>query len=199
MFEPGALPTSAAETVWTESTTMRSGAISAAAARMRSTSSSAKRKSGPPTTPSRCARRPTWSIDSSADAMSTRRPTAVMAAATWRTSVDFPTPGSPPRSSTAPGTNPPPSTRSTSPIPTGTRVGAPPPASARGIGTGGGPVAAFFGFDRSSTSGSSSRHCGQKPIHLGATYPHPEHAKEVVTVRDAIDGLRHGSPTPAPR
>ena len=41
--------------------------------------------------------------------------------ASWSASVDFPTPGSPPRSTTEPGTSPPPSTRSSSATPVATR------------------------------------------------------------------------------
>ena len=56
------------------------------------------------------------------------------AAATAITSVDLPTPGSPPRRTRLPGTRPPPSTRSTSPIPAPIRAASAsaPPLRARG-------------------------------------------------------------------
>ena len=56
-----------------------------------------------------------------------------MASASWRQSVDFPMPGSPPISTTLPGTSPPPSTRSSSAMPVSARGDASAGTSRSGI------------------------------------------------------------------
>ena len=79
-------------------------------------SDSAARYSSSRSAPVRSARSRTWAADSSPVTYSTR---VAALAATSSSSVDFPTPGSPASSTTAPGTSPPPSTRSSSDTPVG--------------------------------------------------------------------------------
>lgn len=77
-----------------------------------------------PAAPRRLARNLICRADSSPDTYSTFSPAMAMLAHTCVSSVDFPTPGSPPTSTTDPSTTPPPSTRSSSPIPQGRRCAA---------------------------------------------------------------------------
>ena len=104
-------------TVCTESSTSRLGECSSTWPSTTPRSDSAARNSSSCRAPVRSARRRTWAADSSAVTYSVRRPVAAHRAATSSSSVDLPTPGSPPSSTTAPGTSPSPSTRSSSPIP----------------------------------------------------------------------------------
>ena len=66
--------------------------------------------------------------DSSAEASNTSAPVTATEASTWKSRVDFPTPGGPKTKVTEPGTKPPPSTRSTSTTPVGMAC-APPPST----------------------------------------------------------------------
>ena len=71
--------------------------------------------------PRRAARSLTWAVDSSPVTRIARRPVAEIAPSAVRSSVDLPTPGSPPTSTRLAGTSPPPSTRSSSGTPVGMR------------------------------------------------------------------------------
>ena len=129
--------------------------------------------------PSRSARRATWRADSSAVTYRHGPPPApATAARAWSSSVDFPTPGSPPSTVTDPGTSPPPSTRSSSSSPVGTGRTASPTASAMGMGTDGATSAAPG--RRSAATGCSVRvplasQAVHHPIHFGASAPHSLH------------------------
>ena len=91
-------------------------------------------------------------------------------ASAWRSTVDFPTPGSPPSSVTEPGTTPPPSTRSSSATPVG--IGSTPSIGTSPIGRAGSttaPIAtAAGGASTSSTIVFHSPQPSHRPAHLGA-------------------------------
>ena len=171
---PGALSIVSSHMVWILSitTSARLGSASSEAAISRTLIAAAS-CSGASSSPKRCARIRTWSIDSSPEIYSTRRPLRATAAAACSISVDLPIPGSPPTSTTEAGTNPPPSTRSSSAIPAGARGGgavtpcsptnwmrafAPRPAVARGSAA-------------SSTSVFHSPHASHLPAHFEYTAP----------------------------
>ena len=103
-----------------ESITIACGFSDEASDRMRSTPVSVRTRTRSVASPSRVARRPICSADSSPLTYSTgsRRDSADRA---WISRVDLPTPGSPPISTTEPATSPPPSTRSSSDSPVGVR------------------------------------------------------------------------------
>ena len=113
---PGEPSTSALAMVCTESTTSRSGLTASTWPSTAARSVSAARKRSSRRAPMRSARSRTWAADSSPVTYSAR-PRSANRAATSSSSVDFPTPGSPASSTTAPGTRPPPSTRSSSSTP----------------------------------------------------------------------------------
>src|SRR5439155_27273506 len=118
----------------------------------------------------------TCSADSTAVANNTSRPEAAAAIRTWRTSVDFPTPGSPESRLTEPATNPPPRTRSSSPTPVGRRPSTAGPTSDTGTAVGAEFGAARrTGVARDSTSSIIVFHSpqpGQRPTQRGAVVPH---------------------------
>src|SRR5690606_14902764 len=104
---------------------------------------------------------------------------AARAPANWSRSVDLPTPGSPPSSTTEPGTSPPPRTRSTSDHPVAIRSYDPSRASERVTAVAGVALADFPAASPTSTRGSPEPHCGQKPIHFPDRKPHVAHLKAV--------------------
>jgi hypothetical protein len=167
---PGAVPRSGSNTVWIESTTTTAGARASRWATIRGSEVSATSHSDGAVTPRRSARSATWRADSSAVTYRQVAPRATEARA-WSSSVDLPTPGSPPTTVTEPGTSPPPSTRSSSGSPVGTGSVASPIASAMGMGTEGAMLVPA-GSSTSSTSEPLASHAGHQPIHLGASAPH---------------------------
>src|SRR5258705_48038 len=124
--------------VWIESTTTSAGRRARADSMIAPTSLVARTATasaaGPSPRPSRDARSRSCPADSSPVAYNTPPCTAAIPPATWRSSVDFPTPGSPPMSRSDPGTIPPPSTRSSSGMPVGSRSTAGSPDAERGTG-----------------------------------------------------------------
>src|SRR5438128_7844027 len=94
-------------------------------------------------------------------------------------SVDLPTPGSPPSSTSAPATTPPPSTRSNSATPVETRGVSTPVISVNGIGDESAEShaagASAVAITRSSTNVLHCWHDGQRPIHFGDVAPHCWH------------------------
>src|SRR5215470_404060 len=91
-------------------------------------------------------------------------------------SVDLPTPGSPPNSTSAPATTPPPRTRSNSPIPVVTRGTSAHVISPKRTGDES-QEAGFFttGVIRSSANVFHCWQPGHRPIHLGEYDPHCWH------------------------
>ena len=112
---PGAEPISCDQSVCTESITQTAGRSRSSVAQTASSSVSA-RISTPSQPPSRAARSFTCATDSSPVTSSARRSREIAPSA-FRSSVDLPTPGSPPTSTSDAGTSPPPSTRSSSGTP----------------------------------------------------------------------------------
>ena len=117
--EPGAEPISDEKSVCTESITQTSGRSRSSVAQTVSSSVSA-RISTFPAPPRRAARSFTCAVDSSPVTSKARR-SFEMAASAESSSVDLPTPGSPPTSTSEAGTSPPPSTRSSSGTPVESR------------------------------------------------------------------------------
>ena len=96
-------------------------------------------------------------------------------AATSSSSVDFPTPGSPASSTTAPGTRPPPSTRSSSATPVGrARAVSSSTSAIRRAGDDGAPAATRLGPAAAATCSNVPHawHDGQRPTHWAACCPH---------------------------
>ena len=118
--EPGADGNSAAVIVWIESTTSTFVSVRFASASTLPNDVSASTCKLSPDKPSRRARWLTWRRDSSPVAYRTAIPPSNLLLICC-SSVDLPTPGSPPSSTTAPGTSPPPKTLSNSPKPVATR------------------------------------------------------------------------------
>src|SRR5262249_4693431 len=89
-------------------------------------------------------------------------------------SVDLPTPGSPPNSTSAPATTPPPRTRSNSAIPVDSRGASTPVISLNRMGTESqdGGASAATALTRSSTKVFHCWQEGQWPIHFGDVWPH---------------------------
>ncbi len=96
--------------------------------------------------------------------------------------MDFPIPGSPPRSTTEPGTRPPPSTRSKPGRPVARRGRCSRPISPIDTACGdAAPGAARTAAARtSSTNEFHSPQSGQRPSHFGDAEPHDWQAKTVV-------------------
>src|SRR5262245_33593480 len=96
-----------------------------------------------------------------------------MVARALSSSVDFPTPGSPPSRTSEPGTSPPPSTRSSSGTPVAIRSASCASTSTRrrslGASAGRGPPS------RSSTSVPNAPQPGQRPSQRPAAVPHSAH------------------------
>src|SRR6185503_14606532 len=94
--------------------------------------------------------------------------------ATSSISVDFPTPGSPPRRISAPATTPPPRTRSNSAMPVGVRGASAPTIASNATGIESHVGRAFYvvGVERSSTKEFHSWHVGHRPIHFVDMYTH---------------------------
>ena len=195
--EPGADPTSGEWRVCTESTTQTAGRSWSSVAQTTSRSVSARisTRSQPP---SRCARSFTCATDSSPVTRSARRSREIAPSAVRR-SVDLPTPGSPPTSTSDAGTSPPPRTRSSSGTPVEIRSASSTSTSTRRRGgrarAGCVPRA---GAD-SATSVPNSPQPGQRPSHRPEVYPHSVHACWTAatfamrsTVRTGSDGSRAG-------
>ena len=127
------------------------------------------------TGPRRSARSRTWWADSSAETSSTRCPAAARAARTWRSRVDLPMPGSPPRRVTEPGTSPPDSTRSNSSTPVGRATAS--ETSTDDSGTGIDDRSRASTAETSGPSWASSTrvfhspHEGQRPAHRAVVDP----------------------------
>ena len=105
---------------------------------------------------------------------SARIPTFAVCAATDKSNVDLPTPGSPANKIAAPGTNPPPSTRSNSLTPVGFALAADRSTSPIGVAlcvTAPGTSDKRFGALISSTV-PHAWHSPQRPTHLFALHPH---------------------------
>src|SRR5438477_687238 len=133
----------------------------------------------PASSPSRTARRPICSGDSSPETYSVGTPADSSRAAHCSSSVDFPMPGSPPTRMTDPGTTPPPSTKSNSARPVFHRSTAPLPTSDSRTGGLSG-ADAVRRSDRptvrrissgSSTSVFHAPHASHRPAHLGCSAP----------------------------
>ena len=172
---PGVPPTSAAATVWMESTTSRSGRIWSAAATMASTSRSAASSTRGWASPgARPAGRPGRPIPRRWPPGPCPRPRPGRpppGAAGWT----CPPRARRPTSSVAPGTRPPPSTRSTSSMPVRRRTASSGPMAVSGstrAARGGAPRPGPAG---TSVSGAEPPQPGQKPIHLGLVYPQASH------------------------
>ena len=208
--EPGAEARSAVHSVCTESTTATAGrsAASVAITTSRSVSATTAIRPAPPM---RSARRRTWAGDSS-PATSSTGARAAMRASAIVSSVDLPTPGSPPTSTSEPGTRPPPSTRSSSPTPVSRRSASAAGTSASATGRRGSappPPRRFSVVACSSTSDDHAPQEGQRPCHLTCAAPHSWQAKRVsartaigrATVAPASDGTIPPpcSPSPSPR
>ena len=97
-------------------------------------------------------------------------------AATSSSSVDFPTPGSPASSTTAPGTSPPPSTRSSSATPVGrARAVSSSTSAIRRAGDDGAPAATTLRAPAGAAICSSvpqAWHDGHRPTHCADCCPH---------------------------
>ena len=100
-------------------------------------------------------------------------------AAIWRSSVDFPIPGSPASNMTDPATIPPPSRRSTSGMPSSVRGSSPPGCSDSGVASTG-PAAAWNGRaagveGRLDSANSAyvpqAPHAEHRPSHFGLVWP----------------------------
>src|SRR5215210_1028825 len=141
-------------------------------------------------TPKRRALRATCRVDSSPETIKHPSPRYPI---TCKSSVLFPTPGSPPTSTIEPGTMPPPRTRFSSPTPVPIL---PPSRSARTSRKAIVAPAAFFGafvfsaraakptaFLSSCTSSTKVLHSpqsGQRPSHFGSVCPQLEHTNFVL-------------------
>ena len=163
---PGPPSASAVDIVWMESTISRSGRSSSRCPTMAPRSDSAARYSSSRNAAVRSARSRTCPADSSPVTYNTR---VAAFAATSSSSVDFPTPGSPASSTTAPGTRPPPSTRSSSDTPVGrARAVSSATSAMRRAGVAGAPAATRLRAGRAgavSTSVPHVWHDGQRPTH----------------------------------
>ena len=186
--EPGAPPSAARCTVWTESTMSRSGRSSSRWATMASTEASPASHRSSWTAPRRSARRRTWAADSSALTSSTRPPARTRAAANCRVRVDLPTPGSPPSRVTDPGTSPPPRARSASAIPVGAAadssaasadMGRASPTSNPAGGTAPAPPPGPDRTTGTSTRAFQSPQVPHRPTQLGWGAPQEAHSKVV--------------------
>ena len=158
-----------------ESTTTRSGAVSATALCTAVTSVPDRMRRLGGTGPRRSARRRTWWADSSAETRRARCPAAARATSTCKSSVDLPIPGSPPSKVTEPGTRPPESTRSNSSTPVGTAAASATSTEARGTGMAPrsrSPTARSSEPSRaSSTRVFHSPHVGHRPTHRAEMEP----------------------------
>src|SRR5512141_3464355 len=139
-------------------------------------------------TPSREARNFTCASDAAPETYKTGFPCRARPRAAWRRMVDFPIPGSPPRSVDEAGTTPPPITRSNSAIPHDVRDEAVSATSVRRTGreTGkSGMPARCRGEEEATASSTSvfhSPHPGHFPTHLGEEVPHAVQANSTFTL-----------------
>jgi hypothetical protein len=165
--DPAAPVRSGLATVCTLSITTTTGLTARIAASILEKSVSASRWMPGAATPSRSARRRTWTRDSSPDTYNTGTPREPNLSSAISNSVDLPTPGSPPSNTSEPATRPPPSTESSSPICERIRTSPPRSVDTSDSGTtrGGSTAAAGSRAWTSSTSVFQPLHCGQRPIH----------------------------------
>ena len=148
--------------VCTESITQTAGRSRSSVAQIASRSVSARisTRSAPP---SRAARSLTCAVDSSPVTSSARRSREIAASAI-SSKVDFPTPGSPPTSTSDAGTSPPPRTRSSSATPVGIRSASSTSTStSRSTGRGAAPFPLDAAGGASSTSVPKLPQPGQRP------------------------------------
>ena len=185
---PGAPSRSGEYTVWMESTKSADGRLSAARASTVSSSVSPRNVTSPAGSARRSARMRTCAADSSPDTYSAPLPACWRRAATWRSRVLLPMPGSPPTSTTEPGTTPPPSTKSNSPRPVGQRVVSPDSTSRRRTGAaaaarcGGAPSRRRSARTRAAGSSASvfhAPHAGHCPCQRGDSLPQSVQKKAV--------------------
>ena len=177
---PAGPASSALVSVWTLSTTASAGAAASIAASAVSSSVVAASWSPSTTAPMRSARPPDLRRGLLAGDVQHRRPRAASRPATWRSSVDFPMPGSPPNSAIEPGTKPPPRTRSTSPMPDASRAASALSTTAIGVSDGDPRHGARRrcrrerrrGLATVSTSVFHAPHDGHWPAHFGEAAPH---------------------------
>src|SRR5438034_5719451 len=121
---------------------------------------------------------------------------ALICASACRRSVDLPTPGSPPISTTSPATKPPPRTRSSSPTPLGMRCASRALTSARRFSSElfATPAKRCFAALSAmlSTSVFHAPQCGHCPCHFGDSPPHSvqarseEHTSELQSHSDLV-------------
>src|SRR5205823_4447663 len=168
--DPGAEPSSEAYSVWTESITQTSGRSACRVWQTVSNSVSA-RISTAPAPPSRSARSLTCATASSPVTSSARRSREMVARA-LSSSVDFPTPGSPPSNTSEPGTSPPPSTRSSSGTPLEIRAASATSTSTSRSSGFGGTWDCETWPTTSSTSVPNAEQPGHLPNQRPAVYPH---------------------------
>src|ERR1041385_4160227 len=131
----------------------------------------------------------TWCADSSPETYSVEWPAAPSLAASCRSKVGLPIPGSPPMSTIEPGTTPPPRTKSSSCIPDDQRVISVPVTSRRRVATAtlppparpfdpfrrrSDPELAAFAAIGSSTSVFHSPQASHLPCHFAYDAPHSE-------------------------
>ena len=121
---PGAPSIKSLCIVWIESITSKAGgAPFPMVVNMSRTEVAAANCTGASPSPSRRARKRTWSTASSPEIYATLSPRRARLAAACSSKVDLPMPGSPPSKVAEPGTRPPPSARSNSAIPVEARSG----------------------------------------------------------------------------
>src|SRR5216117_322789 len=108
--------------------------------------------------------------------MSNERLVPLIARSAAKSSVDLPTPGSPPTRTSDAGTSPPPSTRSSSGTPVGMRSASSACTSAKRSKGFGGAFAADDAERTSSTSVPNSPQPGHLPNQRPAEYPQSVHA-----------------------
>ncbi len=125
--------------------------------------------------PSRAARSFTCAVDSSPVTSRARRSREIAASAI-SSSVDFPTPGSPPTRTSEAGTSPPPSTRSSSGTPVGIRSASSTSTSAR-RSSGLASACPFAAGAACSASVPKLAQLGQRPSQRPVEYPHSEQEK----------------------
>ena len=172
---PGALSIASSHIVWIES--MTTSVVSFACSKLATMSRTliaVASSIDESATANRRARSRIWSMDSSPETYSTRRPDRARRAAACSSSVDLPMPGSPPTRTAEDGTKPPPSTRSSSSMPIAARGGGSAlPARPTNVTLRLAVLAA--GPGRATTASSSivfhSPQVSQRPAHFKVTAP----------------------------
>jgi hypothetical protein len=177
---PGDDSRSRRKTLWIESTTRTAGLLRSAASRMAARSFSAEKSRSFDSRPRRRARIPTWASDSSPETYRTGPAASAARLATCISSVDLPTPGSPPIRTSEPRTIPPPSTRLNSGSGSSSRSKSAASISLRRSARAG-PLAAgavrtarppAWPASRLSSRVFQPPHSAHRPIHFGERPPH---------------------------